>query len=220
MTYTKLSVIILMYNRWDLTHQLLFDLFNHSKHVDEVVVLDNGSTEATGLDWWTGASMLPVRPVRLAQNVGFLRGANAGMAEAKGDHLILLSNDVRVKGPLGGIVRTTLNMFPRTILGGRVYKNDTGWNTFGGQTFPYAEGWLLACTKKAWKDIGGFDDRFAPNDFEDVDFSTTAIKKGYELQELPFGVADHMAAQTIGYNPMRYSLTERNQRLFKEKWNL
>lgn len=216
----KVSVVVLMYNRWDLTHQLLYDLFNHSRQVDEVVVLDNGSTEVSGIEWWTGATMLPVTPVRLEQNVGFLRGANAGMAAAKGDHLVLLSNDVRVKGPLVGMVRTSLNLFPKTILGGRVYTGDTGWNTFSGCTFPYAEGWLLACTKAAWKDIGGFDERFAPNDFEDVDFSTTAILKGYQIQELPTGVAEHIGAQTIGYSPLRYSLTERNQKKFKEKWNL
>lgn len=217
---SKVSAVVLMYDRWDLTHQLLFDLFNHSKTIDEVVVVDNGSKEITGIEWWTGAAMLPITPVRVEQNMGFLMGANLGMKTAAGDHLILLSNDVRIRGPLSSIVRTTLNMFPQTILGGRVYHNDTGWNTFADRIFPYAEGWLLACTKAAWEDIGGFDERYAPNDFEDVDFSTTAVTKGYQLQQVPDGLCEHIGAQTIGYNPHRLNLTERNKRLFKEKWNL
>lgn len=216
----KVSAVVLMYNRWDLTHQLLFDLFNYSKGIDEVVVVDNGSTESTGIEWWTGATMLPITPIRVEQNMGFLMGANLGMKSAKGDHLILLSNDVRIRGPLSSIVRATLGMFPKTLLGGRVYQSDTGWNTFVGRTFPYAEGWLLACTKDAWNEFGGFDERYAPNDFEDVDLSTTAISKGYKLQQLPDGLCEHIGAQTIGYNPHRYSLTERNQKLFREKWNI
>lgn len=217
----SVSVVIPFFNHWELTHQLLFDLYNYSRDkIYEVVVVDNGSTEVTGLDWWKDAKMLPLRVIQVKQNKGFLLAANTGMAAANGDILVLISNDVRVPSDLIGHIQEFLtppnrHMF---IMGGRKYDSDTGWNNFDGRIFHYLEGWLLACTQFAWRDIGGFDERFAPNDYEDIDFSTTALKKGYGLVPIAPFMAQHMGAQTISYGPEREALTKINREKFREKW--
>ena len=206
------------YNQWALTHQLLYDIYNQCRDVDDVVVVNNGSTETHGLSWWQDAKLLPLRVVSLVPNKGFLMGANEGVQSALGDIVALVSNDVRIKGNITGFLRATYSLHDHVVMGGRLLSGDTGWNNFDGRIFPYLEGWFLAAPAEVWKELNYFDRRFAPNDFEDVDFSTTAIEAGYKLQALPEGSVEHMGAQTISYGPEREALTKVNQRKFKAKW--
>lgn len=216
----KVSVVIPQYNHWELTHSLLFDLYNWCHGIDEVLLVDNGSTEKDGRDWWLGNKMLPLRVERLEENIGFLKAANYGMSKAKGDILILISNDVQVREDIVTKISTFIRETKLTMMGGRFLEFDTGWNTFDGHMFPYLEGWLLACWKLHWQDVGGFDERFAPNDYEDIDFSTTALHKGYTLVGLEGTKIQHLSAKTLGYSPERQTLTERNREKFKAKWIL
>ena len=218
MKIIKVSIVIPFYNRWELTHQLLWDIYNQCRDVDDVVVVNNGSTETHGLSWWQDSKMLPLRVVSLVPNRGFLLGSNAGLKAAMGDVVALISNDVRIKGNLTGMLRVTYTLHPRVVSGGKLYTGDTGWNNFNGHIFPYLEGWMIAAGAEVWRELGYFDERYAPNDFEDVDLSTTARSKGLELVELPSGLAEHMGAQTLPYGPARENLTKINQQKFKEKW--
>lgn len=213
----KVSVVIPFYNHWDLTHALLFDLYNYCKGIDEVLLIDNGSTEKDGRDWWIDNGMLPIRVLRIPENIGFLKAANYGMVEAKGDVLTLISNDVSIKENIIETIREYLRL-GHVIVGGRCLDFDTGWNTFDGKVFPYLEGWLIGCTKPTWEELGGFDDYFAPNDYEDIDFSTKAIVQGYTLVALDSPQVRHISGATIGYNPQRLALTEANRVRFKKKW--
>ena len=217
----SLSVVIPTYDHWSLCHSLLFNIYQFNRSVDEVLVIDNGSTELDyhkGLEWWTLQRMLPIKVLELEENIGFLRACNVGVRKASGDNIILISNDVEVKTDIVSIISNKLNYEPKTIIGNRLISFDSGWNTFNGRIFPYLEGWLLAFTKTAWKDIGGFDDIFAPNDMEDVDFSTTAVSKGYTLFSMDNANISHMGAQTLKYSPEREAITIRNKAKFQEKW--
>ena len=218
MKIIKVSIVIPFYNRWELTHQLLWDIYNQCRDVDDVVVVNNGSTETHGLSWWQDSKMLPLRVVSLVPNRGFLLGSNAGLKAAMGDVVALISNDVRVKANLTGYLRATFTLHDHVIAGGRLLAGDTGWNNFNGRIFPYVEGWLIAASSPAWKELNYFDERYAPNDYEDVDFSTSAIQAGYKLYSLPEGSVEHMGAQTLPYGPARESLTKINQEKFKQKW--
>lgn len=218
MKIIKVSLVIPFYNKWELTHQLLFDIYNQCRDVDDVVVVNNGSTETHGLSWWQDSKLLPLRVVSLVPNKGFLLGSNAGLEAALGDVTALISNDVRIRGNLTGVLRASFTMHDHIVMGGKLYTGDTGWNNFDGKLFPYLEGWLLAATTGTWKELGYFDTRYVPNDFEDVDFSTSAEQAGYKLVELPAGMAEHMGAQTIPYGPSREALTKINREKFRQKW--
>lgn len=214
---TKVSFVIPMFNKWELTNQLLLDIYSHSHSVDEILILDNGSKDnmvRMGLEYWLKNS-LPIRVIGVEENIGFIGICNWGVPQAKHENVVLISNDVRIQSDLANEVRQNLTW--NTILGGILYRETTGWNEFFGEIYPYLEGWLLAFKKDAWESIGGFDTDFAPYDYEDVDFSTSAVNMGYQLVELT-GVYQHLAAQTIGYNDDRLEITKRNREIFREKW--
>lgn len=220
----KVSIVIPCFDHFDLTGQILMDIYQNCRTVDEVIVVDDCSKKEEtfqGYVFWASQKTLPLRIVRLTENVGFLKASNRGMKEATGDIVALISNDVRIKKDLKKLVEEIFLARPNVLLGGRILDYDTGWNTFDGRTYPYVEGWALIATKQAWEEFGYFDEKFAPHDFEDVDLSTTAISKGYQLSGFfPWhgDVLEHMVAQSIGYTDERRAITEAHRELFRKKW--
>jgi GT2 family glycosyltransferase len=195
------------------------DILTYNSEVDEVLVVENGSADAEifkTYDWWKEHKSLPFRDYSLKDNIGFLKACNFGVSKAIGDIIILVSNDVRIKRPILAEVREKLN--ERTILGGRLLDMDTGWNCFDGRVFKYLEGWLLCFRKEDWEHIGGFDERYCPNDFEDIDASTSWISEGYSLVQLENTAITHLGAATLGYNPEREKTTIANKEKFRKKW--
>jgi len=220
----KVSIVIPHKDHWELTHALLFSLFKlENQNIYEILLVDDGSQDSAtigGEQWWmhNGMFTCPVRVIRLDENVGFLRAANKGLKKASGEVIVLLSNDVQIGEPFISKITATLTDNARRLIGGKLYSHDTGWNKFGDRLFPYLEGWLLAATADGWKDLGYLDERFGISDYEDVDLSTTAISKGYELFPLNIGGIVHMGGQTIGYNDVRLARTLENQKIFRQKW--
>ena len=221
----KVSVVIPCHNNYYLLNQVLFDLYKHCVNdIDEIVVVNDASTEKGFLDglqgFWLDSKMLKskITLVDLKTNVGFLKASNEGMEAALGDILILLSNDVRVHDNVVDKIKKVVRNYPNGgLIGGRYLDFDTGWNKFGNNIFPYLEGWLLACTSEVWSDLGGFDERFAPNDYEDIDLSTAALEMGYPLLTVDANV-QHIGGQTIGFDEAREMLTNTNKKKFEAKW--
>lgn len=93
MTGTATSLIVLAWNRWDLTARALDSLLASDIAGCELIVVDNGSTDATAQALAAYGGRL--RVIRLAQNLGFVRGNNAGIAAAApANDIVLLNNDL------------------------------------------------------------------------------------------------------------------------------
>jgi O-antigen biosynthesis protein len=218
----KTTVVIPAFNNYALLNQLLFDIYKCGGSKDfEVIIVNDKSTESEyggGLQWWSLQEMLDISVIHNEENLGFLLTSNRGLKEASGDVIILVSTDVRVYKGFFEAINGRLKEHPKTLISGKVYTETTGWNEFDGKIFPYAEGFVLATTKEGWEELGYFDVRYAPNDFEDVDLSTTALEKGYELWSLSPEVVMHLGGKTIGYGEDRQKGTRINQQKFREKW--
>lgn len=216
-------VVIPVYNHYDLTNKLLYSLLKKEKeNIGKIVIVDDCSPQqevTDGLNWWKEQWDV-IEVVRNEENLGFLRSSNLGLHLASvsvDDNLILLSNDVLIYGKfIEQIVEYLKNQ--KSLVGGIVYQRDTGWNKFGEKIFPYLEGWLLATTSKGWAELGYFDERYTPCDFEDVDLSTQAMSMGYDLVALNSPALRHMGGQSIGFNSAREAQTRINQKKFEEKW--
>ncbi|MBN8728303.1 MAG: glycosyltransferase [Xanthomonadales bacterium] len=87
------ALIVLAWNQWPLTRRCLDSLLASELDQAEVIVVDNGSEDdtAAGLAAYAGR----VRVVPLPENLGFVRGMNAGIAAARpDDDVVLLNNDL------------------------------------------------------------------------------------------------------------------------------
>jgi GT2 family glycosyltransferase len=91
------SIVVPLFNRVELTVACIEALLAHTPEPGvELVLVDNGSTDATGqlLDGLAGDD---VTIVRNATNLGFARACNQGAAAAAGERLLFLNNDVVVR---------------------------------------------------------------------------------------------------------------------------
>lgn len=217
------SIIILSYNRWDLTNRCLFELATRLPET-EIVVVDNGSVDedvAQGISFWKKTPFASrIDFIMLPENKGFGGGNNVGAQAAMGDILIFTQTDVYTYGDWLTPLKTIIQNDPKTVVGGRIINWDGGWNKTPTGFIPYAEGWLLGMTREAWDDIGGFDEQFFPCDMEDCDISTTALSKGYRLVGLNSDKLMHKGGGTINKLDInRRQITQDHRQLWLNKWS-
>jgi GT2 family glycosyltransferase len=190
----------------------------------EIFLVDDASTDADilhGVHWWmqNSGTRHIIRYTRNPENLGFGGSMNFGASLVGRDIIVLLSNDVVIYSDFVQEIVELLNENPRYFIGGEVLYDDTGWNVVNNTIIPYANGWLLACTRSAWDDIGGFDLLYQKFDYEDIDISAEAVSKGYILKGLTYSKLKHIGGATI--YPLygnRRELTLENQKKFIEKW--
>jgi GT2 family glycosyltransferase len=221
-----ISIIIPFFNRWDLTHQRLMDLHKWINEDVEVVLVNDASTDVEvegGCAWWQKNSVRhTIKYRKNEENLGFGGSMNAGARVASGDILVFLSNDVVIAGDFIPQIKGILRANDKTLVGGRIIYWEAGWNQFEhkGKKFviPYAEGWLLACTREIWDNLGGFDPLYGKYAVEDIDISTTAISLGYELKGLDNPHLRHIGGATATYDEHRMNYTIANKEKYIEKW--
>jgi GT2 family glycosyltransferase len=219
----KFSIILPVYNRYDLTNSFLFNLYKQVPNLSEgeVIVVSDGSSDETigGLNWWK-STIFKHKGFQFfyaENNHGFGWANNTGANIAESNNLMFISNDVEVRENF--VVKTTTKLAEdkKQLLGNEVYKQDVGWNKFGNYIVPYIAGYFFACKRDVWEELGGFDPIYGKATFEDVDISLTAISKGIELTQCQFNLR-HMVGQTMPMDEKRMELTKHNQQLFIQKW--
>ena len=88
------ALIVLAWNKWPLTERCLDSLLATDLDQAEVIVVDNGSTDETQRALAAYADR--VRILTMPENLGFVRGMNAGIAAARpDDDVVLLNNDLK-----------------------------------------------------------------------------------------------------------------------------
>lgn len=227
----KASIVLPFYNQWNLTHARLSDLHTRVPEPCEIVLVNDASTEkdvVRGSAWWqdNDAVRHTIKYVNNKENLGFGGSHNRGAKAATGDILIFLSNDVVIRTDFVTPIVDALEVDPNILLGGRIVFWPAGWNEFkfdGKElVIPYCEGWLLACTRDIWDNLGGFDTKtFGKFDYEDIDLSANALVHGHDLVSLnlPDTKLKHLSGVTIrSLGVDRQKITEKNRGRFIKKW--
>lgn len=210
------SIIIPVLNQAAMTHQCLESIIRETPTGSyEVIVVDNASNERM-------QRMLAVVDgvvvVRNETNQGFVTASNQGAAQARGKYLVFLNNDTIV---LPGWHEALLSTFARHAnvgaVGGRlIFPNDRlqeaggiVWSNghasqygHGGdpdaseynfvREVDYCSGACLMVPKTLFESLGGFDARYAPAYYEDVDLA-------FRLRELSMRVLYQPAASVIHF---------------------
>jgi GT2 family glycosyltransferase len=229
----RFSIIYLNYNRIDLAKARVQEARRYLyAHKDaEIIWVDNGSVDGDHLALFNeeAEAFENVRSLRISENRGFGYGFNAAVNHSTGEVIVLISNDVEVKGDFLAAAGDAIYDFCARgfLVCHKAHLGNTGWNTFNGEVFPYAAGHFLAMARGNWDYIGGFDELYYPYDYEDIDLST-AFRRIPSIQVAPDARIKsmemlpivHAGGQTIGFTPERYEHTVRMRALFADKWGV
>ncbi|MBU0694322.1 MAG: glycosyltransferase [Candidatus Omnitrophica bacterium] len=221
------SVVIPNWNGIELLKKCLASIyeaegFKQDKY--EVLVVDDASSYKVAQ--CIKGDFPQVRVIRNRFNQGFGRTCNRGVKEAKGELIVLLNNDIMVSPnflePLKRhfqdeevfAVAPKIYCWDKTTFnyGMHMGKFKDGylslWNeaeTGNGdkvsQTSPtiFAVGGAMVFRKKDFLWLGGFDDIYRPNCWEDIDISYRAQKRGLKVLYEPGSLVYHKDGATVNY---------------------
>ncbi len=171
-----------------------------------------------------------------SRNLGFAGAVNSGIRVAKGQHIMLLNSDVRLKD---NSFKNTLHYFRENPAlfavsfaqveqhGEIVGKNRIKWvqGMFTHSPAPdmlpgisaWAEGGASIFDAHKMKELNYFDEVFNPFYWEDIDISYRAWRRGYEVLFAPEIQVEHHHESTIGSYFRKQEIKKiayRNQLLF------
>jgi GT2 family glycosyltransferase len=215
----EVSIIIPVWNRSHLTKRILEQLREHVFHLNpEIVIVDNGSTDDTPelLRQWEKSSGMNIKVKTNVENVGFGPGHNDGINISTGRIFAFVSNDVLIKGdfvtPLVDITQS------RSLVSGRIVDFNSGWNVFNGKQINYPEGWFIGCARDLWEELGGWDERYTPCDYEDMDLGMQCIISGTKMIGGILPVEHGGFGSSASQLEDRLSITHANRQKFYDKW--
>ena len=243
MTGRKATLIILAWNRWELTKRCLDTLRETDLSDAEVLVVDNGSTDETP----SALAAYPwVRTVRNPTNVGFVRGNNGGIAVSDpASDVVLLNNDMefpqkdwlsRLRACAdsradAGVVGCRLRLLDGRLLHAGTYiLPDTMWGQQIGSlekdlgqfsAVREVEGIVFACAyvkRELIEKIGGLSEDFQSY-FEDTDYCLRARQAGYStLLCGDVTLVHNEHGSTRGDDQQFQRIFRASQAVFSRKW--
>jgi GT2 family glycosyltransferase len=227
---SDLSVVIVTFNDASVVGDCLEALEPELRPGDEVIVVDNGSSDAS-------ADLAEARPgvrvMRLGRNAGYMAACNAGAARARGSLLVLLNPDTLVAPGFGAAIRRPLEHGTLTVwqalltqaAGAEVNTSGgvshfTGISWAGGVGEPvssvaaqprevgFASSACMALRAADWRRLGGFPAEFFLY-FDDVDLSFRARLTGGLVGIEPAARVEHL--YDFGRRSLKWRLLERNR---------
>jgi O-antigen biosynthesis protein len=236
----EISVLLVLFNRAELTLACLRSLVeNHFERI-EVVIADNNSQDETPLllDRLRG-----VRIIRNAENRHFLLAINQIAKEARGDYLLILNNDAQV---LPGTLHSALNTMRTTrdigAVGGRIILLDgtlqesgsiiwrdgsclgygRGDNPFAPmymfrRDVDYCSAAFLLTPRQVWEGLGGFDEKFKPAYYEETDYCMRLWERRLRVVYEPNAILLHYEFASSDSVSDATDLHREHQRIFAER---
>lgn len=235
----ELSVVMVSHGAWELTERAICALVEHTDRPFELIVVDNAS------DGETRGQLTALRNARVLlndENRGFGPATNQGAAEARSSLLLLLNTDAFVHS---GWLEPLLEALDEPSAGAAVprYLNPDGslqeagaLLARDGTVMPYGAGedpelpsfrfrrsvdyGSAACMLLRREDFvarGGFDERYAPAYYEDVDLCLRLAQDGLGTLYEPSSIVTH-AGGGSDEPASAVRLSERNHKRFVERW--
>jgi len=224
---STISAVIVTYNGRQLLESCLQALLAGSRRPDEIIVVDNASSDDTVP--WVAKTYPHIRIDRCSANLGFAAANNRAIRASTGTYLLTLNNDTEVApdalraiaavlddaGPSVGAVMPTmvfatspgvvacagLEMFTNGVVReagmGRPLNKDCAPYPVFG---PSAGAALYR--RAALDDVGSFDPAFFMY-LEDADLAWRLRLRGWETVAVPGAVVRHKVSATAGYGSPR-----------------
>ncbi|HKV08491.1 MAG TPA: glycosyltransferase [Thermoanaerobaculia bacterium] len=244
-TFPLVSVIVVTYGGLPLTRRCLDSLLEGETWPRlEVLVVDNASPDGTPEYLRAvAAGDTRVRVFFQSKNLGFPAANNVGIAQARGDVILLLNNDTVVPpGMIGRLVRTLENdrrigiVCATTNFCGNEARVEPDYEDLADMPryaarrarehagrlldLQVAAMYCVAARCEVVREIGPLDEAFGIGMFEDDDYSVRMRQAGYRVVCAEDAYVHHVGQgsfQTL--SPQDYqSLWDRNQAHYEKKW--
>lgn len=189
------SIVVVTYNNLNLTQLCLASIETETIHVRyEIIIVDNASSDGTQ-DYLQqfAAGKAHVSLILNDDNTGFSKANNQGLAQAKGDYLVVLNNDTVVtRGWASSLIRHCRKNPEIGLIGpvtnniGNEAKIDIQYDSLDemptkareytlthlGQSFDIRTlaFFCVMITRETYDQIGGLDEEFGLGFFEDDDY--------------------------------------------------
>jgi GT2 family glycosyltransferase len=216
MKMSSLSVVIVARDGERYLEACLASVYGQQRGPDQVFVIDNGSTD--GGAELVARRYKSASVIRLPRNLGVAGGLNVGLHHSRGSVVVFLNQDV-VLDPscLGELEEAILRNASWGICGSKLLypashiiqhaggvvelplyltKHRGYGRTDNGQydsicDVEYVTGAVLAAKRALLNWLGGFDERFFPAYYEDLDLCRRVRQAGFHVVYVPKAVAYH-----------------------------
>ena len=230
----EVSIVIPNYNGKHFLENCLNSVFEQKIKDQEVIVVDNGSTDGSleYLDTFPG-----VRVIALDKNYGFCRAVNEGIKAAKSEYVILLNNDTEVDKSFAVELLSAIQADEKIFscsskmvqFNHRELMDDAGdyycalgWAFGRGkgdsvEKYTELKNIFAACAgaaiyrKKMLESLGYFDEKHFAY-LEDIDIGYRARIHGYRNVYAPKAIVYHVGSGFSGstHNAFKVKLSSRN----------
>jgi len=244
--FSKISVVVVTWNGREFNRLCLDSLTARTEWPNlEILVVDNGSTDGTRELLEDRARRDPrIRLLLQPENRGFAAAANAGLADAAGDVLVILNNDTVVTrgwaaalarhlasepdlGLVGPVTNAIANAAQVTVAYANVGEMPT-WaaryvREHDGEAFdiPMLALFCAAMPRRTGEEVGPLDERFGIGLFEDADYNRRVRDRGRAIRCARDAFVHHWQMSSFRRMSRDEYLTlyAENKRRYEEKWN-
>ena len=211
----RLAVILVMFEKFELTMNALVSLRGSYGGDLQLILVDNGSTDATRE---IGHYVRGARIIRLDRNIGYLRACNLALEQVTAEFVLFLNNDVELGfGAVESAIARLGSAADIGAVGGKVVRSHGLLQEAGciiwrdGSTAGYmrdasplageanfvrdvdfCSGVFLLCRAALVKDLGGFDPQFSPAYYEEADLCLRMGQAGFRVVYDPAIVIHHL----------------------------
>lgn len=194
MEKVDVSIVVINYNTFDLTCQCVDSIYRHAASDSfEIILVDNASSERDPSDFLGRFPRLNL--IKSRENLGFAKGNNLGIGQAKGEYILLLNSDAVLLNDVPAILINFLKEHNDVAAASGRLEYPDGRIQHNCQRFPsvrYGLFELLRLQKVVGKQRGGkilfgafFDHRSVA--FPDWIWGTCFMFRRQLLDELPGG---------------------------------
>ena len=233
----KVSVVTPNYNGEKFLKTFLNSLNEDSEYIDEVIIIDNASSDAS-LDYLKNSRFnFPLVLIENTENLGFAPAVNQGILKARNELIFSVNNDTEIKT---GSIKALMDLITSdddifSVQAKMIQYNnkelidDVGdeynllaWTKKTGENHPSSEfvevkEIFSSCAgaamykKSILEEFGLFDDNFFAY-MEDVDLALRSKINGYRNLLCPDAIVYHIGSATSGsrYNEFKVRLAARN----------
>ena len=223
-----ITAIVPVWNGRELLNRLLDTLEAQTLRAEELLVVDNGSTDGAPAT----ARARGARVIEMGRNAGFAAAVNRGIREARGDRIAVLNSDVELAPDYfaklsaaggwfatGKLLRTGTREIDGTF--DAVCRGGVAWRVGSGRADGPPFSVSKSITSPPWtavlfradvfRRIGYLEEGFESY-LEDVDFGLRATREGLSGWYVPDAIAWHRGSATLGeWHPETVRRIARNQ---------